>query len=162
MIDRIDFKEEWRKIADTDDVRAMWMNYHLNVISNFIEEELFKEFRFTKKLRKDILSTLGWEIFRLHYKGQEITFKIIAELLNEIIKTECEDAKISKRRIEKILNTVNQSMGDEDELNDMNLLIKAIILNKELQLDLFEDGYTIAEIDDITPDISYIMNQLRD
>lgn len=161
MIDRIDFKEEWRKIADTDDTKVMWVNIHLNVISGYIED-LSTEFRLTKRLRKDISSTLGWEIFRLHYKGQEITFKIIAELLNEIIKTECEDAKISKRRIEKILNTVNQSMGDEDELNDMNLLIKAIILNKELQLDLFEDGYTIAEIDDITPDISYIMDQLRD
>lgn len=47
MIDRIDFKEEWRKIADTDDAKAMWVNIHLNGILNYLENVVFKEFRFT-------------------------------------------------------------------------------------------------------------------
>lgn len=162
MIDGIDFKEEWRKIAYTDDVKVMWLNIHLNGISNYLENVVFKEFRFTKKLRKNILSTVGWEIFKLHYKGKEITFKVIAELLNEVIRTECEEAKIGKKRLQKTLSELDQSLGDLDELDELELYVKAMILDRQLQFDLFEDGYTIAEIDNITPDILEIMDQLRD
>lgn len=162
MIDGIDFKEEWRKIAYTDDVKVMWLNIHLNGISNYLENVVFKEFRFTKKLRKNILSTVGWEIFKLHYKGKEITFKVIAELLNEVIRTECEEVKIGKKRLQKTLSELDQSLGDLDELDELELYVKAMILDRQLQFDLFEDGYTIAEIDNITPDILEIMDQLRD
>ena len=162
MIDGIDFKEEWEQLANTDDVKAIWMNIHLDGISGFIEEELFKEFRFTKRLRKGILSNIKCEIFKLHYIGQEITFKIIAELLKEVIKTECKEAKIGKVRLQKILSELDQTIAESDELDEVDLYIKAMILDRELQLDLFENGYTIAEIENIIPEISYIMNQLRD
>lgn len=162
MIDGIDFKEEWKKIADTDDVKVMWLNIHLNGISGFIEEELFKEFRFTKKLRTEIMATIQYKIFDLHHKGEEISFKNIAELLREVIKTECEEAKIGKRRLQKILSELDQSLGDLDDFDELELYVKAKILDRQLQFDLFEDGYTIGEIDDITPEISYIMDQLRD
>lgn len=159
MIDRIDFKEEWRKIADTDDTKVMWVNIHLNGILTYLEEVVFKEFRFSKKLQRNIYSNIGWQIFNLYHKGEEISFKKIAELLREVVKTECEEAKIGKKRLQKILSELDQSLGDLDELE---LYVKAKILDRQLQFDLFEDGYTIAEIDDITPDISYIMDQLRD
>ena len=162
MIDGIDFKEEWRKIAYTDDVKVMWMDIHLNGISNYFENVVFKEFRFTKKLRTEIMATIQYKIFDLHRKGEEISFKKIAEQLREVIKTECEEAMIGKKRLQKILSELNQSLGDLDDLDELKLYIKAMILDRQLQFDLFEDGYTIAEIDDITPEISYIMNQLRD
>lgn len=162
MIDGIDFKEEWEQLANTEDVKMMWLNIHLDGISGFIEEELFKEFRFTKRSRKNIFLSLGWEIFKLHYIGQEITFKVIAELLKKVVKTECEEAKIGKRRLQKILSELDQSIAESDELYEVDLYIKAMILDRELQLDLFENGYTIAEIENITPEISYIMNKLRD
>lgn len=162
MIDSIDFKEEWEQLANTEDVKMMWLNIHLDGISGFIEEELFKEFRFTKRLRKNIFLSLGWEIFKLHYIGNEITFKVIAELLKKVVKTECKEAKIGKVRLQKILSELEQTIAESDELDEVDLYIKAMILDKELQLDLFENGYTIAEIENITPEISYIMNQLRD
>ena len=162
MIDGIDFKEEWEQLANTEDVKMMWLNIHLDGISGFIEEELFKEFRFTKRSRKNIFLSLGWEIFKLHYIGKEITFKVIAELLKEVIKTECKEAKIGKVRLQKILSELDQTIAESDELYEVDLYIKAMILDRELQLDLFENGYTIAEIENITPEISYIMNQLRD
>ena len=165
MIDSIDFKEEWEQLANTEDVKMMWLNIHLDGISGFIEEELFKEFRFTKRSRKNIFLSLGCEIFKLHYIGQEITFKVIAELLKKVVKTECEEAKMGKRRLQKILSELDQSIAESDELDELDevdLYIKAMILDRELQLDLFDNGYTIAEIENITPEISYIMNQLRD
>lgn len=162
MIDGIDFKEEWEQLANTEDVRMMWLNIHLDGISGFIEEELFKEFRFTKRSRKNKFLSLGWEIFKLHYIGQEITFKVIAELLKKVVKTECKEAKIGKRRLQKMLSELDQTIAESDELYEVDLYIKAMILDRELQLDLFENGYTIAEIENITPEISYIMNQLRD
>ena len=140
----------------------MWVNIQLDSISGFIEEELFKEFRFTKRSRKNIFLSLGWEIFKLHYIGQEITFKVIAELLKKVVKTECKEAKIGKVRLQKILSELDQTIAESDELDEVDLYIKAMILDRELQLDLFEDGYTIAEIENVTPEISYIMNQLRD
>lgn len=162
MIDGIDFKEEWEQLANTEDVKMMWLNIHLDGISGFIEEELFKEFRFTKRSRKNIFLFLGWEIFKLHYIGQEITFKVIAELLKKVVETECKEAKIGKRRLQKMLSELDQTIAESDELYEVDLYIKAMILDRELQLDLFENGYTIAEIENITPEISYIMNQLRD
>ena len=162
MIDGIDFKEEWEQLANTEDVKMMWLNIHLDGISGFIEEELFKEFRFTKRSRKNIFLSLGWEIFKQHYIGQEITFKVIAELLKKVVKTECKEAKIGKVLLQKILSELDQTIAESDELYEVDLYIKAMILDRELQLDLFENGYTIAEIENITPEISYIMNQLRD
>lgn len=162
MTDKVDFKEEWRKIADTDDAKVMRVNIHLNGISNYLENVVFKEFRFTKKLRTEILATIQYMIFDLHLKGQEITFKKIAEQLRVVIKTKCEEAKIGNRRLQKILSELDQSLGDLDDFDELELYVKAKILDRQLQFDLFEDGYTIAEIDDITPDISYIMDQLRD
>lgn len=162
MIDGIDFKEEWEQLANTDDVKAMWMNIHVNGIIMYLEEVVFKEFEFTKRLRKEILSIIKCEIFKLHYIGQEITFKVIAELLKKVVKTECKEAKIGKVRLQKILSELDQTIAESDELDEVDLYIKAMILDRELQLDLFENGYTIAEIENITPEISYIMNQLRD
>lgn len=162
MIDGIDFKEEWRKIADTDDAKVMRVNIHLNGISNYLEKVVFKEFRFTKKLRTEILATIQYVIFDLHLKGEEISFKKIAELLKEVIKTKCEEAKIGKRRLQKILSELDQSLGDLDDFDELELYVKAKILDRQLQFDLFEEGYTIAEIDDIAPDILEIMDQLRD
>ena len=160
MIDGIDFKEEWEQLANTEDVKMMWLNIHLDGISGFIEEELFKEFRFTKRSRKNIFLSLGWEIFKLHYIGQEITFKVIAELLKKVVKTECKEAKIGKVRLQKILSELDQTIVESDELDELDLYIKAMILDRELQLDLFENGYTIAEIENITPEISYISGKI--
>lgn len=162
MTDKVDFKEEWRKIADTDDAKAMRMNIHLNGILNYLEKVVFKEFRFTKKLRTEIMATIQYKILDLHLKGEEITFKKIAEQLRVVIKTKCEEAKIGKRRLQKILSELDQSLGDLDDFEELELYVKAKILDRQLQFDLFENGYTIAEIDDITPDIFEIMDQLRD
>lgn len=162
MIDGIDFKEEWEQLANTDDVKAIWMNIHMNGIIMYLEEVVFKEFEFTKRLKKEILSNIKCEIFKLHYIGQEITFKVIAELLKKVVKTECKEAKIGKVRLQKILSELDQTIAESDELDEVDLYIKAMILDRELQLDLFDNGYTIAEIENITPEISYIMNQLRD
>mgnify|MGYP003293695679 FL=1 len=82
--------------------------------------------------------------------------------MKEVIKTECKEAKIGKVRLQKILSELNQTIAESDELDEVDLYIKAMILDRELQLALFENGYTIAEIENITPEISYIMNQLRD
>ena len=83
-------------------------------------------------------------------------------MISTMVKTECKEAKIGKRRLQKMLSELDQTIAESDELYEVDLYIKAMILDRELQLDLFENGYTIAEIENITPEISYIMNQLRD
>ena len=162
MNDRIDYRELWDEIADTEEVQLMWLNSHLNGISSFIQDELFNEFQFSKKLQKKILSQVGMSVFSLYHKKDEINFKIIATRMREIVKSECEKAKVGKVKLENIMSTLDKSLKPIDEVYIIDLYIKLMILDCIYGLDLFIGMSELPKPDNLPQELSDILDQLRD
>lgn len=159
---RVDYKELWNEIVDTEEVQEMWLKSHLKGISGFIQNELFNELRFSKKLQNQILSEVSISIFNLHHNKSEINFKIIATKLREIVKRECEKAKVGKVKLKNIMTTLDQSLSDIDQVDIIDFYIKLIILDTIYGLDLFNGMSELPKPDNLPQKLSDILDQLRD
>ena len=101
FIDRVN--KCWDEIAETETVKAMWFNVHKNGILNYVEDEIFKEFKFSKRLKQLIRSRLDWYMFDLMFEGSEINFDTLTDLMKDVINSECEQERISKKRLQHIM-----------------------------------------------------------
>lgn len=162
MNDRVDYKELWNEIVDTEDVQEMWLKSHLKGISGFIQNELFNEFTFSKKLQNEILSQVGMSIFSMYHKKEEINFYVIATKLREIVKQKCEKAKVGKVKLKNIMTTLDQSLSDIDQVYIIDFYIKLIILDTVYGLDLFNGMSELPKPDNLPQKLSDILDQLRD
>lgn len=141
FIDRIN--KYWDEIAETETVKAMWFNVHKNGILNYVEDEIFKEFKFSKKLKQLIRSRLDWYMFDLMFEGSEINFDTLTDLMKDVINSECEQERISKKRLQHIMSTIDYATDNRDNFNDLELYVKAKIIEDVLQLTLedFDDWF---------------------
>ena len=139
FIDRVN--KCWDEIAETETVKAMWFNVHKNGILNYVEDEIFKEFKFSKRLKQQIRSRLDWYMFDLMFEGSEIKFDTLTDLMKDVINSECEQERISKKRLQHIMSTINRATDNRDNFNDLELYVKAKIIEDVLQL-------TIEDFDD--------------
>jgi hypothetical protein len=141
FIDRVN--KYWDEIAETETVKAMWFNVHKNGILNYVEDEIFKEFKFSKRLKQLIRSRLDWYMFDLMFEGSEINFDTLTDLMKDVINSECEQERISKKRLQHIMSTIDCATDNRDNFNDLELYVKAKIIEDVLQLTLedFDDWF---------------------
>lgn len=141
FIDRVN--KCWDEIAETETVKAMWFNVHKNGILNYVEDEIFKEFKFSKRLKQQIRSRLDWYMFDLMFEGSEINFDTLTDLMKDVINSECEQERISKKRLQHIMSTIDCATDNRDNFNDLELYVKAKIIEDVLQLTLedFDDWF---------------------
>ena len=141
FIDRVN--KYWDEIAETETVKAMWFNVHKNGILNYVEDEIFKEFKFSKRLKQQIRSRLDWYMFDLMFEGSEINFDTLTDLMKDVINSECEQERISKKRLQHIISTIDCATDNRDNFNDLELYVKAKIIEDVLQLTLedFDDWF---------------------
>ena len=141
FIDRVN--KCWDEIAETETVKAMWFNVHKNGILNYVEDEIFKEFKFSKRLKQLIRSRLDWYMFDLMFEGSEINFDTLTDLMKDVIKMECEYENVSKKRLQQIMSTIDCATDNRDNFNDLELYVKAKIIEDVLQLTLenFDDWF---------------------
>ena len=141
FIDRVN--KYWDEIAETETVKAMWFNVHKNGVLGYVENEVFKEFKFRKKLKQQIRSRLDWYMFDLMFEGSEINFDTLTDLMKDVIKMECEYENVSKKRLQQIMSTIDCATDNRDNFNDLELYVKAKIIEDVLQLTLedFDDWF---------------------
>ena len=141
FIDRVN--KYWDEIAETETVKAMWFNVHKNGILNYVEDEIFKEFKFSKRLKQLIRSRLDWYMFDLMFEGSEINFDTLTDLMKDVIKMECEYENVSKKRLQQIMSTIDCATDNRDNFNDLELYVKAKIIEDVMQLKLedFDDWF---------------------
>lgn len=141
FIDRVN--KYWDEIAETETVKAMWFNVHKNGVLGYVENEVFKEFKFRKKLKQQIRSRLDWYMFDLMFEGSEINFDTLTDLMKDVIKMECEYENVSKKRLQQIMSTIDCATDNRDNFNDLELYVKAKIIEDVMQLKLedFDDWF---------------------
>ena len=137
FIDRVN--KYWDEIAETETVKAMWFNVHKNGVLGYVENEVYKEFKFSKKLKQKIRSRLDWSIFDLHFQGLDISFNTLTDLMKDIIKSECEQDRISKKRLQHIMTTIDRATDDRNRFDEFEMFLKAKIIEVVMEIEMEEE-----------------------
>ena len=106
----------WDKYSKEDTFRAIYINFHNNLMQSYVEDVVFKEFRFKKKMKDEILSDVRNTVYDLS-KGDlnDLNFPELSRRLLEIIRTSCEEYRLPDSRIDSIMKKLAKSLHTDYE-----------------------------------------------
>ena len=107
----------WDKYSKEDTFREMYINFHNNLMQSYVEDIVFKEFRFKKKMKDEILSDVRNTVYDLS-KGDlnDLNFpELSRRLLEIIIRTSCEEYRLPDSRIDSIMKKLTKSLHTDYE-----------------------------------------------
>lgn len=106
----------WDKYSKEDTFRAMYINLHNNLMQSYVEDVVFKEFRFKKKMKDEILSDVRNTVYDLS-KGDlnDLNFPELSRRLLEIIRTSCEEYRLPDSCIDSIMKKLTKSLHTDYE-----------------------------------------------
>ena len=110
------FDQLWDKYSKEDTFREMYVNFHNNLMQSYVEDIVFKEFRFKKKMKDEILSDVRNTVCDLS-KGDlnDLNFPELSIRLLEIIRTSCEEYQLPDSRIDSIMKKLTKSLHTDYE-----------------------------------------------
>ena len=110
------FDQLWDKYSKEDTFREMYVNFHNNLMLCYVEDVVFKEFRFKKKMKDEILSDVRNTVYDLS-KGDlnDLNFPELSRRLLEIIRTSCEEYRLPDSRIDSIMKKLAKSLHTDYE-----------------------------------------------
>ena len=118
----------WDKYSKEDTFRAMYINFHNNLMQGYVEDVVFKEFRFKKEMKDEILSDVRNTVYDLS-KGDlnDLNFPELSRRLLEIIRTSCEEYQLPDSRIDSIMKKLTKSLHTDYE-NGWITAIKFVVI----------------------------------
>ena len=110
------FDQLWDKYSKEDTFREMYVNFHNNLMLCYVEDVVFKEFRFKKEMKDEILSDVRNTVYDLS-KGDlnDLNFPDLGRRLLEIIRTSCEEYQLPDSRIDSIMKKLTKSLHTDYE-----------------------------------------------
>lgn len=110
------FDQLWDKYSKEDTFREMYVNFHNNLMLCYVEDVVFKEFRFKKEMKDEILSDVRNTVYDLS-KGDlnDLNFPDLGRRLLEIIRTSCEEYRLPDSRIDSIMKKLTKSLHTDYE-----------------------------------------------
>ena len=110
------FDQLWDKYSKEDTFREMYVNFHNNLMLCYVEDVVFKEFRFKKEMKDEILSDVRNTVYDLS-KGDlnDLNFPELSRRLLEIIRTSCEEYRLPDSRIDSIMKKLAKSLHTDYE-----------------------------------------------
>ena len=110
------FEQLWDKYSKEDTLRAMYINFHNNLMQSYVEDIVFKEFRFKKKMKDEILSDIRYTVYELSKDDlNDLNFPELSRRLLEIIRTSCEEYQLPDSRIDSIMKKLTKSLHTDYE-----------------------------------------------
>jgi hypothetical protein len=118
----------WDKYSKEDTFRAMYVNLHNNLMKSYVEDIVFKEFRFKKKMKDEILSDVRNMVYDLS-KGDlnDLNFPELSRCLLDIVRTSCEEYLLPDSRIDSIMKKLAKSLHTDYE-NGWITAIKFVVI----------------------------------
>lgn len=118
----------WDKYSKDDTFRAMYVNLHNNLMQSYIETVVFKEFRFKKKMKDEILSDMRCTVYELSKDDiNNLNFVELGKRLVKIVRTSCEEYQLPDSRIDSIMKKLAKSLHTDYE-NGWITAIKFVVI----------------------------------
>ena len=106
----------WDKYSKEDTFRAMYINFHNNLMQSYVEDVVFKEFRFKKKMKDEILSDVRNTVYDLSKDDiNNLNFVELGKRLVKIVRTVCEEYQLPDSRIDSIMKKLTKSLHTDYE-----------------------------------------------
>ena len=123
------FDQLWDKYSKEDTFREMYVNFHNNLMLCYVEDVVFKEFRFKKKMKDEILSDIRYTVYDLS-KGdlKDLNFPELSRRLLEITRTSCKEYQLPDSRIDSIMKKLTKSLHTDYENGWITILRMVVIL----------------------------------
>ena len=118
----------WDKYSKEDTFRAMYINFHNNLMQSYVEDVVFKEFRFKKKMKDEILSDVRNTVYDLS-KGDlnDLNFPELSKRLENIVRNTCFGYQLPESRIDSIMKKLTKSLHTDYE-NGWITAIKFVVI----------------------------------
>ena len=118
----------WDKYSKEDTFRAMYVNFHNNLMQSYVEDIVFKEFRFKKKMKDEILSDIRYTVYELSKDDlNDLNFPELSRCLLDIVRTSCEEYRLPDSRIDSIMKKLTKSLHTDYE-NGCITAIKIVVI----------------------------------
>jgi hypothetical protein len=118
----------WDKYSKEDTFRAMYINLHNNLMQSYVEDVVFKEFRFKKKMKDEILSDVRNTVYDLSKDDlNDLNFVELGKSLVKIVRTSCEEYQLQDSRIDSIMKKLTKSLHTDYE-NGWITAIKFVVI----------------------------------
>ena len=118
----------WDKYSKEDTFRAMYINLHNNLMQSYVEDVVFKEFRFKKKMKDEILSDIRYTVYELSKDDiNDLNFPELSRRLLEIIRNVCFGYQLPDSRIDSIMKKLTKSLHTDYE-NGWITAIKFVVI----------------------------------
>ena len=106
----------WDKYSKEDTFREMYVNFHNNLMLCYVEDVVFKEFRFKKKMKDEILSDVRNTVYDLSEGDlNDLNFPELSRCLLDIVRTSCEEYRLPDSRIDSIMKKLTKSLHTDYE-----------------------------------------------
>ena len=110
------FDQLWDKYSKEDTFRAMYVNFHNNLMRGYVEDVVFEEFRLKKKIKDEILSDLRYTVYDLSMDDiNNLNFPVLSNRLLEIVQTVCKDNQVSESRIDSMMRKLGRWLHTDFE-----------------------------------------------
>ena len=118
----------WEKYSKEDTFRAMYVNLHNNLMKSYVEDVVFKEFRFKKEMKNEILSDVRNTVYDLSKDDlNNLNFPELSRCLLDIVRTSCEEYRLPDSRIDSIMKKLAKSLHTDYE-NGWITAIKFVVI----------------------------------
>ena len=106
----------WDKYSKEDTFRAMYVNLHNNLMQSYLEDVVFKEFRFKKKMKDEIVSDMRYTVYQLFKDDiNNLNFPELSRCLMDIVRTSCEEYRLPDSHIDSIMKKLTKSLHTDYE-----------------------------------------------
>lgn len=106
----------WGKYSKEDTFRAMYVNFHNNLMQSYLEDVVFKEFRFKKKMKDEIVSDMRYTVYELSNDDiNNLNFPELSKRLETIVRNACFGYQLPESRIDTIMKKLTKSLHTDYE-----------------------------------------------
>jgi hypothetical protein len=118
----------WDKYSKDDTFRTMYVNFHNNLMQSYVEDIVFKEFRFKKKMKDEILSDIRYTVYELSKDDlNDLNFVELGKRLENIVRNACFGYQLPDSRIDSIMKKLTKSLHTDYE-NGWITAIKFVVI----------------------------------
>ena len=124
--------ELWDEYSQLLVCKCMYMNFYINSFLDYVEREIFNEFKFKKRFKENVISNVRSDLYEIFDNESDVSIRMLCNIVINTIKSECEKVHMSKSKFESIMTKLTDSMEMDKEIEEF--LRSCVILSTIISL----------------------------